>query len=249
MEELSVDVAGVQYAVKRVGTSAKSASARVRSREIIVRIPVHWPREEGFKAFLKLKNKVIAGLQKNPPRARHPLKVQFEDGQVVSVLGKSFSIHCQQGGGRASRARLDGSIIEITLAAGLDEGKRLKHASNLARRVISHSVKPLVEERVQYLNSTHFNFSFRKIFIKEATSRWGSCSQDGNINLNFALLFAPQEVMDYVILHELAHLKEGNHGGEFWRLVGSAMPDFAEKRKWLKENGGRVGAVEEPDAD
>lgn len=238
-----ITIHGKEYAVKRLGTNGKTATARIRGNAILIRIPVSWPREEGFKAFLELEKKVIADLEKNPEKfekSKMP-KAIFTDGQEVALLGKTFRIAVRQGRSRASRARIVEDTIEITLAAGLSEEKRVDHISNLARRAISHAVKPLVEKRVHMLNEKHFNFQFRKVFIKETSSRWGSCSEDANINLNFALLNAPQDVMDSVIIHELAHLKEKNHGEGFWTLVKNAMPDYSEKRKWLNENASKLG--------
>jgi predicted metal-dependent hydrolase len=73
--------------------------------------------------------------------------------------------------------------------------------------------------------------------LKYLHSRWGSCSSSSNINLSTRLLFAPEGVIDYVIIHELAHLQELNHSPRFWRLVAEAMPDYQLKEKWLKDNG------------
>ena len=77
---------------------------------------------------------------------------------------------------------------------------------------------------------------FRRFTIRHARTRWGSCSKLGNLNFNWKLLKAPEAVIDYVIIHELCHLKEMNHSSEFWRLVGKYCPDYAEQKKWLREH-------------
>lgn len=241
MEQV-VAVGEKRFTVRRAGTSARKASARVRGSEIIIRIPVHWPREEGFKAFLELEKKLLARLRENPGKFAEP-KIFFEHGQRVTLLGKSFSIEAKQGRARSSKARLYGEVVQVTLAVGLEGEERARHVSNLARRVISRSLLPIVQERVKLLNERHFNFPIKRVFLKEAVSLFGSCSEDANINLNFALLFAPQEVMDSVIIHELAHVKEQNHGDTFWALVKNVMPDYEEKSKWLDENVGKLGVL------
>lgn len=73
--------------------------------------------------------------------------------------------------------------------------------------------------------------------IRNQKSRWGSCSRDGRIALNFRLVQMPPQVSDYVLLHELMHLKEQNHSRRFWRLVEAACPDFRESERWLKTQG------------
>ncbi|MEI6529110.1 MAG: M48 family metallopeptidase [Candidatus Falkowbacteria bacterium] len=93
--------------------------------------------------------------------------------------------------------------------------------------------RKLVIERLEYFNS-FYNFKYGTISIRDQKSRWGSCSRQGNLNFNFRLLFLPPEVSDYVIVHELCHLKEFNHSASFWKLVTHTIPDFRALRLKLK---------------
>jgi len=95
---------------------------------------------------------------------------------------------------------------------------------------------PKLQEKIYELNEKHFNRKINKIFFKHNKSNWGSCSNARNINISTRLLFAPDEVLEYVCIHELAHLIEQNHSDRFWTLVETAMPNYVEKEKWLKEN-------------
>ncbi|HLC81444.1 MAG TPA: M48 family metallopeptidase [Candidatus Nanoarchaeia archaeon] len=89
---------------------------------------------------------------------------------------------------------------------------------------------------IKQLNEKYFKFYVGKIFLKYNASNWGSCSNSGNINISTRIIFAPGEIIDYVCIHELAHLQEKNHSPKFWKLVEQALPDYKEKQKWLKEN-------------
>jgi len=82
--------------------------------------------------------------------------------------------------------------------------------------------------------------NFAKIHIKDQKSRWGSCSGRGNLNFNWRLIMAPEPVCDYVIIHELCHLRFMDHSASFWKLVESICPDYKQYRNWLKENGGEL---------
>lgn len=84
---------------------------------------------------------------------------------------------------------------------------------------------PLTEKRV------------RKISIRHQSTRWGSCSQNGNLNFNCLLMLAPQEVRDYVVVHELCHLLHMNHSKTFWKEVARVLPGYRKPYNWLKENG------------
>jgi predicted metal-dependent hydrolase len=87
------------------------------------------------------------------------------------------------------------------------------------------------------LNAIHFQRPVRNVYLKYNHSNWGSCSVGSNINLSTRLLFAPPDVIDYVIIHELAHLIEQNHSNRFWAQVARAMPDYERHERWLKDHG------------
>lgn len=82
--------------------------------------------------------------------------------------------------------------------------------------------------------------SYGRISIREQKTRWGSCSSQGNLNFNWRLIFAPENVLDYVVVHELAHRKEMNHSKAFYAIVESVLPDYRVSRKWLRDNGDRL---------
>jgi predicted metal-dependent hydrolase len=90
-------------------------------------------------------------------------------------------------------------------------------------------------ERLQYFSHL-YNFHYSQIRITSARTRWGSCSGRGTISFTWRLVMAPPEIIDYVVLHELAHTVHHNHSPQFWNLVQSMQPDYAAKRKWLKQN-------------
>jgi predicted metal-dependent hydrolase len=76
-----------------------------------------------------------------------------------------------------------------------------------------------------------------RVTIRNQRSRWGSCSSRAHITLNFRLMLMPPEVCEYILLHELMHLKQPNHSIRFWRLVEAACPGFREAERWLKQHG------------
>jgi predicted metal-dependent hydrolase len=94
--------------------------------------------------------------------------------------------------------------------------------------------KRLIFERINVLNSQKI-FRYVKITIKDMKSQWGSCSTLKNLNFNYRLKYLPIELIDYVIVHELCHLVEHNHGKNFWLKVGDHIPDYAVRRKKLKK--------------
>ena len=83
---------------------------------------------------------------------------------------------------------------------------------------------------------------FGRISVRKQRTKWGSCSAKGNLNFNCLLLLASESVLDYVVVHELCHLREMNHSKRFWALVEELCPDWREARRWLRMNGGALMA-------
>jgi predicted metal-dependent hydrolase len=83
---------------------------------------------------------------------------------------------------------------------------------------------------------------FRGIAIRDQRTRWGSCSSRGMLSFNWRLVLAPLEVAEYVVVHELCHLREPNHSPRFWQLVAAARPSYREQRRWLADHGWELQA-------
>lgn len=98
------------------------------------------------------------------------------------------------------------------------------------------AAKDYIPKRVEYYHQ-FTGGSYQKITIRDQKTRWGSCSSNGTLSFSFRLMMAPPRVLDYVVVHELCHLKHMNHSKEFWNMVENILPDYKEHRKWLKENG------------
>lgn len=101
--------------------------------------------------------------------------------------------------------------------------------------VIVYKKKALeyVCSRLEYWN-TFYALAYKNVAIKNTKTRWGSCSSKGNLNFNYKIIFLPQELADYIVVHELCHLKEMNHSKNFWNLVTKTIPHYKELRQQLK---------------
>ena len=114
--------------------------------------------------------------------------------------------------------------------------KKKKRAKDDRAKYLADKNKALLFaiSRVKFFNEI-YKFSYNKINIKNPRTRWGSCSKKGNLNFNYKILYLPQHLADYIIVHELCHLKEFNHSSRFWNLVSQTMPDYRQCRKSLKK--------------
>jgi predicted metal-dependent hydrolase len=101
--------------------------------------------------------------------------------------------------------------------------------------------RTIFTEKLQYYAEL-MGLRYNQLRIKEQKTKWGSCSGRKNINLNWRVIMAPSEVINYLIIHELAHLRFMNHSPEFWQLVASYLPEYSYWRKWLREHGEELNA-------
>ena len=134
----------------------------------------------------------------------------------------------QRGWIEKQRARLEKEREEADAAGELspEEIKRM-----------AEELRAVLNEKLPYYASL-LGVSYGNVTIRCQKSKWGSCTSKGNLNFNCLLMLAPEEVLDYVIVHELCHRRHMDHSPRFWALVESVMPDHASRRKWLKDNGG-----------
>ena len=101
---------------------------------------------------------------------------------------------------------------------------------------LRRQTRALVEQRAAHF-APLVGVTYGRIAIRAQRTRWGSCSAKGNLNFNCLLALAPPQVLDYVVVHELCHRKELNHSPRFWQAVEEILPDYQQRRAWLKANG------------
>lgn len=130
--------------------------------------------------------------------------------------------------------------IERTLAK-VKEANRAGEEAPLSPediRALADRALEVIPPRVKSFAS-QMGVTYGRITIRNQQGRWGSCSSVGNLNFNCLLMLCPEEVRDYVVVHELCHRKEMNHSDRFWRELARVLPNYEKQRKWLKTNGSR----------
>lgn len=162
---------------------------------------------------------------------------QYVDGETIRIQDQLFTIHIEQVDARSHSGKIIGTDIYLKLNHSEPPRSLQKATKHLLSRLISHHFIDWITTKVHHFNDVYFQKEIRSVRLKYNKSNWGSCSNKNNINLSSRLLFAPEVVIDYVIIHELAHLIEMNHSARFWSIVSNVMPSYKEKEAWLKKNG------------
>lgn len=232
----TVCICGKAYPIRRSLSSNRTASAKLKGGAIHISVPARWPKSEKERISSDLLGRAVKAIEKGRWKEEQCSRVLFSDGQKVVALGREMEITfipANRFGSRLAGGRLEVRVVE-------NHPKKAEMASRLARKRIVEMVRQELVGRVCGINDMHFQSVVPKVTVRDNTSRWGSCSRDGSISLNFRLLFMPQDILDYVIIHELAHTKYRSHGVRFWSLVEKIVPDHREKRRWLREKGWTV---------
>ncbi len=206
--------------------------------KLILRTSLHLSAHDEATAVAQLKDAVTKQIVQKPELLSRFVQKIYKDGDILEVGKKTYFVHIETQE-RASHSGKFGKngAIHLRLSSTDTEGGRQKAIPTLLSRIISQDCSSEFSRRVLELNHQFFRKDIKSINFKYNHSNWGSCSSSGNLNFSSRLLFAPDEVQDYVIIHELAHLIELNHSDKFWKLVSDAMPDYDKKEKWLKKHG------------
>ncbi|MDQ5911962.1 MAG: hypothetical protein QG568_175 [Patescibacteria group bacterium] len=126
---------------------------------------------------------------------------------------------------------------KIKIARGYDgvDGtpNESQSASKLSEKELKAKTLAIVLERLAHFNQ-FYNFSYKNVRVKKVSTRWGSCSRRGNLNFSHKLALLRSEEIDYVVVHELCHLVEFNHGPEFWKLIEQTIPNYMQIRKGMR---------------
>lgn len=147
------------------------------------------------------------------------------------------------------RIQHTGSLRGLTEAIMVD-GRPVLRVSGLpehsARRIAAFLKKEARAdlERLSRMHASSIRATIRSISMKDTRSRWGSCSTEGNLSFSWRIVMAPPQVIDYLAAHEVAHLKEMNHGPHFWALCRKLCPQMEEAKSWLKRHGSQLHAID-----
>lgn len=192
-------------------------------------LTVRAPRRVDLNIVARFINEKRAWIEKQVQKSREvrSSRKNFSEGELFWFLGRQYPLTIQTDYG--SRLLFDQSNFILS--------KFQRHkAEALFERWYRKQARLTMLSRTEYW-AGQMGLKFSKITITGANTRWGSCSRSGSINFTWRLVMAPEEVIDYVIIHELAHLVHHNHSQKFWALVAAYCPSFSELRLWLRKQG------------
>ena len=217
----------------------------VSSQGLTVSAPKWVPLHEIDKAVVEKSGWIVKKLQET--RERHDrlesARIDWKDGCTLAFLGEQIIVvldprHAFGGVGAELKSRLDTlpGVTHLTLHVGLPHTATPEQIKDAVQAWLMRQAKRIFTERLNHFAPT-LNVQWRKLSLSSAGTRWGSASADGSIRLNWRLIHFKQSVIDYVVVHELSHLRVMDHSPRFWDTVRSVVPDYAALRSQLKAEG------------
>lgn len=235
-------VEGQAVPVKVYREQRRGVRFYIGKHHAILRLPVNITPESEKDIIRKFQTWLARHVRRNEGVIAHYESREYRDGESLQVGRRTYRLRIQFEERRTHSGKLDKNNTILLRLSKHDEGENLqKNIRHLLSRIVAQDFLPEIISRVSELNARYFRKNVREVRLKHTHSRLGSCSSKGNINLSTRLLFAPPEVVDYIIIHELAHLVEMNHSPRFWKVVEQAMPGYREQEKWIKEHFGKMG--------
>lgn len=164
-----------------------------------------------------------------------PINKDFVNGESFLYLGRNYSLQLNV------NTTLKKPVVKLY------QGKFMVNTPTWDEEVIKKAMESWYRSKAREQIEKRLKFYQPKVgvkpaqvMIKDQKKRWGSCSSKGNLNFNWRLVMAPSPVLDYIIVHELCHLVHLNHSREFWNLVSAILPDYENRKDWLRKNGVRL---------
>jgi len=217
----------MEIKIDKIVRSKRKTIAIVISKDgiITIKCPTRANERVIDELVEKKKNWIIKKL--SMVQNRNVVERVYKDGSVVHLFGEEFLIKYMPNFKYAMKY----SKNVIYIADDLNN-----NVKKYLPKLIQHIAKPRLNNRTMDFAKI-MNANVPVVKVSNAKGRWGSCSSFGSINLNWRLAFAPLDVVDYVIIHELAHLFQPNHSKKFWDIVKKYCPDYKAKLDWLKKYG------------
>lgn len=231
--EVNLDGQTVLYTLKR-STKAKHVRLEVRSETgLIVVVPRYYKTDQILDLLKKKRHWILSKLAMFDHARLPTANKKLKSGDTIAYLGQTLEVVTRQSHRNADSVKLEWNKLIVTVRS---ENCRLPL---VVEQWFRTQAKGLISEKVDKL-STHLGVRYNRLIIRGQKTRWGSCSQKGNLSFNWKLIMAPETVIDYVIIHELAHLKEMNHSKKFWQLVAQHCPRWREHKKWLNDHAAEI---------
>lgn len=175
-------------------------------------------------------------IQKAKEKHQKIIPHRYQTGDVFWLLGEACQLIVKTSSKKRSKVQWQKNQLCVSIDKNTAESAQGGAVKKSLAIFFKKKADEVIRDRLEYLNEA-YGFKYNWVTLRDQKSRWGSCSKKGNLNFNWRLIMAPIEIIDYVVVHELCHLRHLNHSHQFWSMVAESIHDHKARRRWLKEKG------------
>lgn len=224
---------GIETEVEIVRTSRKkTVSFRIKDGKVLVTAP----NKLSDKIIAEMINKRSAWIEKNLRILSERPTIEpkkYVNGEAFLYLGKSYALQFVEG--NSIGVAIEGNCLNVSANTTVPASKRQQHIKDLLTAWYLDKAKDHFGVKTNEYAEL-LGLEPKSVIVKSYKARWGACSTKGDISYNWKLILSPPHIIDYVVVHELCHMKQHNHSPLFWKLVEDVIPDHKARRKWLRIN-------------
>ncbi|MGK0209281.1 MAG: putative metal-dependent hydrolase [Patescibacteria group bacterium] len=239
VEKRTIKVGNINHSINIYIERRNSTRASITKGGINIRIPKHLSKRNQEEEIHKLIVWAVGKIKEKPEL--NLTQKRYRHDEFLRTHTKTYQIKIDLEAREKNYGKIKGDYLHYRLPDYHSEEQRQETISKITRKLLAKEHLQELHYHVGRLNKIHFNKPIQKISYRYTISRWGACKhQTQEIELSTRLLLAPLAVLEYVIIHELAHLIEPNHSNRFWKLVQQADPNYKDKVKWLGKHGDKL---------
>ncbi|MCL1852857.1 MAG: M48 family metallopeptidase [Peptococcaceae bacterium] len=216
---------------------ARLLSYVIKDSRVVATVPSTSSEEQAKEFILENSEDILNKINKKREHDNSPY--QYINGEKFSYRGRQYALQIVEGNNHTNHVLLKGGHLFVYLPSEFTETEKKIAIRSYLDKFFQDSALKILNELTQYYSKL-MEIPYKPIKIKNQRTRWGSCSNNGSINLNWRIIMAPNQVIAYVVIHELAHLKFADHSREYWALVAKHMPDYKRWKKWLVDNSEKL---------
>jgi predicted metal-dependent hydrolase len=220
----------MKYSVTRKPNRKTASVAVLPDNSVTITVPEELS-DEGVDQVIEKKRMWILKKKALNNEVRRPSKPkEFVSGEAFSYLGRNYRLKVEKGDKSTIKCR-GGYLVVNTPETPLDGAIR----GEIIDWYKKHALTKLKQRAKRY--GILLDVEPKELRVSDFKRQWGSCHQDKTVIVNWRVIMAPMSIVDYVVVHELCHLRFHDHSPEFWRLLGKVLPDYQERKDWLRING------------
>ncbi len=240
-----ISINGMNIPVNITRCNIRNCYLKFNDGVITIKLPKRLSEHDAKEITNKLCTRFSSRVLKDPKLIEQNT-IYFKDGDITSPLGINLNISIVRSENKNPSALIkkQHNNIMVKLPKSLNEAKIKSLSNKMVFLGISKYLLPTIKSRIYMINDAHFKSEIRDIKLRYKQTSWGSYSKrTKRITINTKLLYLPNDVINYVLVHELAHTKVSNHSKRFWDIVYSIIPEYKIHRRYLRNNGNNINFV------